>query len=543
MGFRLNLRWAPSVRPSFASNSSSLPASYSPKGNEAFCDPSRMPFQSVIHEERVALLGDSSREQRYSLSTQAVENENTRGPGSVSYSMLGDNVTRTREANDLTHLTSFRGTKALYFSLLMKNLNVLEETIADSELVTLERDILVQLERIGALMLFQTCLSRTLKPSTSSNLSNAPSDLVKEEQAGDHASKVFIRSTRKDERRSRRSRPLVKSTKAVERHSKTNVKVRQQSVFSSGRTMLNYRSKRQKTARNEAEMSRGVKLVADLERIRTKIEEEVGQVVGTSCWSQAAGIDEKVLLEQMHFGWYCRDELLKSSRSLVLYIAKNYRGLGVAFEDLVQAGNMGVLQGAERFDHGRGYQFSTYVQYWIRKSIFARVAKHARGIRIPSSLSNAISQVQKAQKTLSNRDGKHPDVNEIAKFTGLTTAKIISASQCLRVVGSVDQRVGDFTSAKFLEIIPDTSMKSPEEAVAREHMITELYNLLEGLEPREMQVLLLRFGLKSHQRKSLEEIGSLFCVSKEWVRKIERKALMKLKKQDTFQNLSHHMYM
>lgn len=88
-------------------------------------------------------------------------------------------------------------------------------------------------------------------------------------------------------------------------------------------------------------------------------------------------------------------------------------------------------------------------------------------------------------------------------------------------------------------------MKSPEEAVIRQQMITELYNLVEGLEPREMQVLFLRFGLKSHQRKSLEEIGRLFCVSKEWVRKIERKALMKLKKQqDTFQNLSHYsMYM
>lgn len=95
------------------------------------------------------------------------------------------------------------------------------------------------------------------------------------------------------------------------------------------------------------------------------------------------------------------------------------------------------------------------------------------------------------------------------------------------------------------EIIPDKSIKSPEEAVVREQIITEVYNLVEGLEAREMQVLFLRFGLKSHQRKSLEEIGRLFSVSKEWVRKIERKALMKLKKrQDTLQNLSHYnLYM
>lgn len=92
------------------------------------------------------------------------------------------------------------------------------------------------------------------------------------------------------------------------------------------------------------------------------------------------------------------------------------------------------------------------------------------------------------------------------------------------------------------EIIPDTSIKNPEETVIRQHMVGEIYNLLKGLEPRERQVLLLRFGLQSHQCKSLEEIGRLYGVSKEWVRKIERKALTKLRKRDTFQNLSHYLY-
>lgn len=235
------------------------------KGNEAFYDSAKMSFHSVIHEERIALLGDSVRDQRCSFSTEVLENENTRGPSTDAYSMLHDNVWRTTEANNLTHLTSSHGIKALYFSLLMKNLDMLEETISDSEMIRLERDILVQLERLGALKLFQTYLFRTLKPSTSSSFPGSPSNIVEAAQRNgpvdDLGRKVLVHSVRKEERRSRRKRLLEKSSKELERHSKTNVTGRQLPTLSSGKRALNSRIRRQRIARNEAEMSRGVKVL------------------------------------------------------------------------------------------------------------------------------------------------------------------------------------------------------------------------------------------------------------------------------------------
>lgn len=117
--------------------------------------------------------------------------------------------------------------------------------------------------------------------------------------------------------------------------------------------------------------------------MKTALEEDTKQVVSLSSWAEASGVEEKMLQQQLYHGYYCRDELIRSTRSLVVYFAKKYRGMGIALEDLLQVGYIGVLQGAERFDTTRGYRFSTYVQYWIRKSMSRVVAKYARGITVP----------------------------------------------------------------------------------------------------------------------------------------------------------------
>ncbi|KAK2982930.1 hypothetical protein RJ640_006344 [Escallonia rubra] len=447
---------------------------------------------------------------------------------------VDDNIATPTEEDRVPFLASSQASKASHFSLLLENLIMLETAFTDSDAVRLERDILVLLERLGALKLFHTFLSRALPVPTLVDLADAPNGLVEKP-------KNVVRSGKKEERRARRQRALEKANKAygLVFHSKSNHKCHQQHEFGKS---SNFRGRRIKVTMNEAEMSRGVKLVANLERIKVTLERETGQVASLSSWAEAAGISKMVLQENLYFGWHCRDELLRSARSLVIYLARNYRGLGVAFEDIIQAGNFGVLEGAERFDHTRGYKFSTYVQYWIRKSMSTLMARHARGIRIPFTLSKAINQIQKARKALSSRHGKYPGDGEIAKLTGLSLAKITSAGKCLRVVGSVDQKVGHFTNAKFSELIPDTSIKSPEEAVLRQHMMKDIYDLLKGLDPRERQVLVLRFGLEDHQRKSLEDIGRLFGVSKEWIRKIERAALRKLRDEETLRNLNPYLY-
>ncbi|WCJ29547.1 RNA polymerase sigma factor sigC [Euphorbia peplus] len=424
------------------------------------------------------------------------------------------------------------------FGLLLENLTILEHLFADTDRLKLETDILRQLHKLGALNLFNTCLSRTLSSTNISQISDSPTETLGNRKMNgaktDNKNQIIVRTSRKEERKSRRRRASSKNDHKfpLPLPSNSSQNGLGKPAFSSANVSKS-KNRRLMIARNEAEMSKGIKVLSDLENIRTTLEEGTGRAVTMSCWAEAAGLNVKVLQQQLRYGWYCRDELVRSTRSLVIFLSRNYRGMGIALEDLIQAGNFGVLQGAERFDHTRGYRFSTYVQYWIRKSMSKLVARHARGIQIPCALSRAMNQIQKARKTMSTSHGRYPDDKEIAECTGLSLARIESASKCLRVVGSIDQKMGECFNAKQMEFIPDTSISTPGEAVMRQHMIQDIHNLLRGLNSRERQVLILRYGLTDHQPKSLEEIGKHFGVSKEWVRRLQKKVTTRLKSEET----------
>ncbi|KAG7560774.1 RNA polymerase sigma-70 region 3 [Arabidopsis thaliana x Arabidopsis arenosa] len=431
---------------------------------------------------------------------------------------------------------SYSSRSMLQYNLLAKNLLALEETFVALDSLRMERDIMLQMGKLGAAELFKSCLSRSRGSSVASCLSDT-TELV----GTTPKEQVFVSSRRKLKEKSRRS------TVTAENGDQGSLSMGLRTTWNNidvprVRRPPKYRKKRERISRNEAEMSTGVKIVADMERIRTQLEEESGKVASLSCWAEAAGMNEKLLMRKLHYGWYCRDELLKSTRSLVLFLARNYRGLGIAHEDLIQAGYVGVLPGAERFDHTRGYKFSTYVQYWIRKSMSMMVSRHARGVHIPSSIIRTINQIQKARKTLKTSHGiKYPADEEISKLTSLSVKKIRAANQCLKVVGSIEKKVGDCFSTKFLEFTPDTTMESPEEAVMRQSARRDIHDLLEGLEPREKQVMVLRYGLQNYRPKSLEEIGKLLRVSKEWIRKIERRAMAKLRDQPNAEDLRYYL--
>ncbi|XWS70277.1 hypothetical protein CRYUN_Cryun03dG0034700 [Craigia yunnanensis] len=500
MGFRLILKGVFPVPSHFLANSPSrLPSSV--RGREASFNSARLSFLSVISDEGVFLLKDPLKAYTSSAAPQTLENvcleieemkvnidKGSQSHG-CSHTMIG-NTYEPIAGNKSSSCTNQQACKTSHYSLLMENLEDLEETFVDSDVLRLEREILLQIGRLGALKLFNICLSRTHKASNILDLSDVSADSGECNMNGlvdRQKDKVIVCSRKKKQRQKRRERtvenPTIISTLLLPSNT---LHVRfQKPKISSAKRLSDSRRRRLIIARNEAEMSKRVKVVANLERIRTTCEEETGKVVSFSCWAEAAGVNEKVLQQQLRFGWYCRDELLRSTRSLVLYSARNYRGLGIAHEDLIQAGSLGVLQGAEWFDHTRGYKFSTYIQYWIRKSISRMVALHARGIQVPCTLSRAIIQIQKARKALRKSHGKYPEEDEIAKFTGLSLAKVRSANKCFRIVGSIDQKIGDCINAKYLEIIPDLSIRSPEKTVMRQHMKEDIHDLLNGLETRE----------------------------------------------------------
>ncbi|KAK6927313.1 RNA polymerase sigma-70 region 2 [Dillenia turbinata] len=538
MGFRLNLNWVFPLQSSFIAHSSSLKRSSSVRGRDDSLDSARVSFLYNVSGDNEALYNDPLKTYSCSSATQAAETEN------LSFEELKINVGKKPYGALQMPL---KAKTEPHFRLLMETLDMLEETFADTDVIWLEKEILGQLKMLGALKLFQAYLSRSLKSPTVSNIFDISNTCIIESEAEGSVDaqrgKVIIHSGKRKERRLRRERALENAHKVsmLSLPSKNFSRGPRKASFSSAKQTSKSKKRRHVNARNEAQMATGVKEVMKLERIRETWEKEAGRAAGLSSWAEAAGLDEKALQKQLHFGWFCRDELLRCTRSLVIYITRIYRGLGVSFDDLLQAGNLGVLQGAERYDITKGYQFSTYVQYWIRKSMSILVAQHARGIRIPLTLSRAMGPIQKAQRAFHNAHKRYPEDDEIARSTGLSLARIRLARKCSRVVSSIDRKIGDSFNLKLLDIIPDMSIERPEETVIRQHMVEELHELLEQLDSRERHVMVLRYGLVDHRCRSLDEIGRLFGVSKEWIRKLERTAFAKLRNEEICKNLSHYL--
>ncbi|CAL9083400.1 unnamed protein product, partial [Musa textilis] len=439
----------------------------------------------------------------------------------------------------------------LEFNLLMENIDRIEDLIAGADMVNLERDILTHIGSLGALKLFHTsCLSKALMGSTvvysdfmvNKHLSDCPFELLLDDKKGS----TIVHSGKKEKRKLRRARAMEKASKmsSPQIFSKGRHKLKRSLLLQKtvSRKLGHFESKnrREVIARNESEMSMGVKEIANLEKICKELEEEIGRPPSYARWAEAAGVDMRTLQWRLQFGWYCRDKLIKSTRSLVMFIAKNYRGMGIAFDDLLQAGYVGVLNGAERFDMKKGNRFSTYVQYWIRKSILAMVARHSRMIQVPVRMESMINRIQKARRTHYNREGRQPQDGEIAKLTGLSLANVRLASKCSRAVGSIEQEIRDGWCTKFREIIADASVGTPDEVIEKQHSRQDILNLLQTLHPRERQVLALRYGLEDGSCKSLEEVGRLCHVTKEWIRKIEKEALSKIRNEDMPKKLSHY---
>ncbi|CAM8961621.1 unnamed protein product [Rhodiola kirilowii] len=539
MVFRLYLKWGCfPVHSRFVPNDShSKPSSSYIEGKKTCFDTARLSLPSVSYAESDCKHVNHPKACTFSSSLHTAE--------SCYPEFIETKVSFGVDESRL--IRSFQVSSASHYHLLLENLSVLEVTFGCSQVIRLETEILVLLGRLGALKLFRLCLSKTFAGSA---LELADALLVDTEghknetlMTGDEASNIVIRSGKKEERKSRREGALVKLNKnAVISLPIDNMSKKVgRPVLSTARKPTKLRTNRSSLIKNEADIAHGVKVVAHLESIKATLDKELGRPATLGNWAEAAKLDKKLLQQQLRFGWYCKDELLRSTRSLILYIAKTYRVVGVTFEDLIQAGNVGVLKGAERFDHARGCKFSTYIQYWIRKSMSALVSRHVRGILIPTSINRVTSQIIKARAVLEKGDRVRSTDEEIADFTGLSLTKIQSANQCLRVVGSIDKKTGENLNVKFLEYTPDPFIEIPSEVLMQQHMKTDINKLLQGLDTRERQVLALRYGLGDHRGKSLQEIGNMFGVSREWIRKVERRAFKKLRNEGSSKSLSHYL--
>lgn len=240
--------------------------------------------------------------------------------------------------------------------------------------------------------------------------------------------------------------------------------------------------------------------------------------------------EEVALAERIEQGdREARRILSNANLRLVVSIAKRYVGRGMAFLDLIQEGNLGLLKAVEKFDCSKGFKFSTYATWWIRQAITRAIADQARTIRIPVHMVETINKIMRTTRSLTQELGRDPTTAEVAAKMEMTEERVIEILKIAQDPVSLETPIGEEEDSHLGDFIPDEDALAPEEMASFMLLREQLFDVLDTLTDRESKVLILRFGLQDGRPRTLEEVGEIFKVTRERIRQIEAKALRKLR--------------
>ena len=297
-------------------------------------------------------------------------------------------------------------------------------------------------------------------------------------------------------------------------------------------------------ADEEIELARKIADLLELESKRKELAKEIDchpYDVRESDWAIKMGLPLGEFRKRLHSGRRAKEKLVISNLRLVVSIAKNYTYRGLELDDLVQEGSLGLIRAAEKFDHTKGYKFSTYSTWWIRQAITRAIADQSRTIRLPVHLYDTISKIKKTMITLSQEIKRKPTYQEIANRMEIDIDKLRFIAMSAQLIISLETPIGKEENSRLGDFI-EYEGDSPDEMVTKKLLLENIETLFEALKTdRERDVLRLRYGLKDGRTMTLEEIGQIFNLTRERIRQIEAKALNKLR-EPKYSDIKEYIY-